>query len=99
MRHAKANAPDCGSRDDSVVVWGAGQPRREFLYSDAAARVFLVSLPDQKYESLVTSHESPPVWKVVGYEGDITWDSSKPDGTPRKLLHVSKLAALGWNPA
>ncbi len=105
--------------DKEVVVWGTGTPRREFLYSDdaAGAAVFLVSLPDQKYESLVTSHESPPlinigcsqdqtireladtVRKVVGYEGDIAWDSSKPDGTPRKLLDVSKLAALGWKPS
>jgi GDP-L-fucose synthase len=73
-------------------------------------------LPDQKYESLVTSHESPPlinigcgqdqtiseladtVRQVVGYKGDVTWDSNKPDGMPRKLLDVSRLAEFGWKP-
>ncbi|MFQ5756443.1 MAG: GDP-L-fucose synthase family protein [Acidiferrobacterales bacterium] len=107
------------SRDDSVVVWGTGKPRREFLYSDDAADgcVFLMNLPDEQFASLLTPHSSPPlinigcgqdqtiseladtVRKVVGYEGDITWDSSKPDGTPRKLLDVTRLGTLGWKPS
>ncbi len=115
------------SPDDKVVVWGTGAPRREFLYSDdmADACIFLMSLPDHQYQSLVipfntplrgTSHQSPPlmnigcgedytireladcVREVVGFRGEITWDSGKPDGTPRKLLDISRLAALGWSP-
>jgi len=107
----------------SVLLWGTGQPRREFLYSaDAAdACVFLMNLPDQAFglvlspeSSVQGDYPSPPlinigcgqdqtikeladtVRKVVGYEGDVTWDSSKPDGTPRKLLDVSRLSLLGW---
>ena len=114
------------SRDgEAVVLWGTGQPRREFLYSDDAADacVFLMNLPDPAFGSVLSpessvqgDYSSPPlinigcgqdqtikelaeaVRKVVGYEGDVTWDSSKPDGTPRKLLDVSKLTALGWKP-
>ena len=106
------------SRDgDAVVLWGTGQPRREFLYSDDAADacVFLMNLPDQAFDSVLSSessvqgdYSSPPlinigcgqdrtirelaeaVRKVVGYEGDVTWDNSKPDGTPRKLLDVTR---------
>lgn len=106
------------SPDDKVVVWGTGTPRREMLYSDdmADACVFLMSLPDHQYQSLVTSRQSPPlmnigcgedytirelayrVREVVGFRGEMAWDSSKPDGTPRKLLDISRLAALGWSP-
>ena len=105
------------SRDDSVVVWGTGSPRREFLYSDDAADacIFLMNLPEEQFASLLTPHSSPPlinigcgqdqtirelaeaVRKVVGYEGDVSWDRSKPDGTPRKLLDVSRLNSLGWS--
>ena len=99
-----------------VVLWGTGAPRREFLYSDdmADAGVFLMNLPDDQYQSLITSHDSPPlinigcgedlsikelaeiVAKVVGFQGSLRFDTSKPDGTPRKLLDVSRLRALGW---
>jgi GDP-L-fucose synthase len=107
-----------------VVVWGTGSPRREFLYSDdmADACVFLMSLPDAEYVTLLGSDESvtgrfqPPLVNVgigedltiaelarlvaetTGYGGEIVFDVSKPDGTPRKLLSVSRLAALGWVP-
>lgn len=102
--------------DKDVVIWGTGSPRREFLYSDdlADACVFLMNLPNQEYQSLITSHQLPPlinigcgqdlpirdlvgiVKDVVGYEGQFQWDTSKPDGTPQKLLDVSRLNALGW---
>ena len=105
-----------------VTVWGSGTPRREFLYSDdmADACVFLMGLPDDRFDPLLGSDESisgrfePPlvnigfggdltiaelaaqVQRVVGYEGEIVYDRSKPDGTPRKLMDVSRLAAAGW---
>jgi GDP-L-fucose synthase len=105
-----------------VSVWGSGNPRREFLYSEdmADACVFLMNLPDPAYASLLGSDESvsgrfePPlinlgvgsdvsigelahcVREVVGFAGGIGFDASMPDGTPRKLMDVSKLTAIGW---
>ncbi|MBK6637734.1 MAG: GDP-L-fucose synthase [Rhodocyclaceae bacterium] len=106
----------------SVSVWGTGEPRREFLYSDdmADACVHLISLPDATYAGLLGSDESatgefmPPVVnigvgndltiralaelvrEVVGFPGRLDFDSTKPDGTPRKLMDVSRLTRLGW---
>lgn len=106
----------------SVTVWGTGTPKREFLYSDdmADACVFLMNLPDDRYQALLGSDESvtgrfePPlvnigvgedvtiaelatlVKQVVGYQGTIMYDSSKPDGTPRKLMDVGLLNSAGW---
>jgi GDP-L-fucose synthase len=91
-----------------VILWGTGTPRREFLHVDdlAAALVFLMDHCD--YEDIgeivnvgtgedVTIKElAEMVQAAVGFEGDITWDTSKPDGTPRKLLDVSRLHDLGW---
>jgi GDP-L-fucose synthase len=108
--------------EPSVVVWGSGTPRREFLYSDdmADACLFLMNLPDERFDALLGSDESasgrfePPlvnigvgedltiaelagrIARVVGYPGDIVYDRSRPDGTPRKLMDVSRLAAAGW---
>jgi GDP-L-fucose synthase len=108
--------------DASVSVWGSGQPRREFLYSDdmADACVHLMKLPDAPFTALLGSDEvvsgrfEPPlvnigvgddvtiaelaalVAQVVGYAGRIEYDASKPDGTPRKLMDVSRLAQAGW---
>jgi GDP-L-fucose synthase len=88
-----------------LVVWGTGTPRREFLYVDdlAHACVFLMasgyegSLLNIGTGSDVTIAElAELVASVVGYEGRIVFDASKPDGTPRKLLDVSRLNALGW---
>ncbi len=92
---------------DEVVVWGTGSPLREFLFVDdlADAAVFLM----QNYHSSeiinvgsgtdVSIRELAELLKsVVGFEGKLTFDESKPDGTPRKLLDVSKLNALGWRP-
>jgi GDP-L-fucose synthase len=103
----------------TVPVWGSGTPRREFLYSDdmAAACLFLMSLPDAQFASLLGSTDGtfdPPlvnigvgedlpirelaqtVSQVVGFEGEIVFDSSKPDGTMRKLMDVCRLHGLGW---
>jgi len=90
-----------------VVVWGTGSPLREFLHVDdlADAVVFMM----EKYSGLehlnvgsgkeVTIKELAELMKeVVGFEGDLVWDSTKPDGTPRKLMDSSKLANLGWTP-
>jgi GDP-L-fucose synthase len=103
--------------DKEGVVWGAGTPRREFLYSDdmADACLHLMNLPDEKF-SLFFSQHVPPlinigcgedltirelaelVKEVVGFAGTLTFDSSKPDGTPRKLLDTSYLRQFGWTP-
>ncbi len=88
-----------------VVLWGTGAPRREFLHVDdlAAACVFLMNNYNEseimnigwgKDQSILELAEL--ISKVVGYKGDIKWDNSKPDGTPQKLLDVSRLTRLGW---
>lgn len=90
---------------DTVSCWGTGTPMREFLYVDdlADACLFLmenytgnetVNLGSGKELSIRELAEK--IASVVGYKGKIVWDASKPDGTPRKLLDVSKLASLGW---
>lgn len=88
-----------------VVVWGTGTPRREFLHVDdlASAAVFLMNNYDEDgfvnvgTGTDVTIRElAETVKQVTGYRGAITFDETKPDGTPRKLLDVSRLAALGW---
>ncbi|MGC2162913.1 MAG: GDP-L-fucose synthase [Silvibacterium sp.] len=98
-----------------ITVWGSGAPRREFLHSDDLARacVFLMNLPDAKFDSLLRDDEPPllnvgtgedltirelaeMICRVVGFEGALEFDRSKPDGTPRKLLDVSRIHALGW---
>lgn len=89
-----------------VEAWGTGSPRREFLYADdcAAACVFLM----QNYsgndfvnigtgEDITIRELTEMVALTVGYKGEIAWDHTKPDGTPRKLLDVSRLHALGWH--
>jgi len=90
-----------------VEVWGTGKPRREFLYVDdlADACVFLM----QKYDEdrwinvgwgtdATIAELAHTICRVVGFEGTLRFDSSKPDGTPRKLLDTTRLRALGWSP-
>jgi len=91
--------------DSSLPVWGTGSPKREFLYADDLADA-CVYLMEQGYDGPlvnigcghdVTIRElAETVVKVVGFEGDLSFDASKPDGTPRKLMDVSRLNALGW---
>ncbi|MFJ4849741.1 MULTISPECIES: GDP-L-fucose synthase family protein [unclassified Streptomyces] len=90
-----------------VVLWGSGTPRREFLHVDdlAAACALLLSAYDGDEPvnigcgaDLTIRELADTVREVVGYEGDIVWDTGKPDGTPRKLLDVSRLTGLGWKP-
>ncbi len=94
-----------GARE--LVVWGSGNPRREFLHVDdlAAACVFLL----QNYDSpeiinvgagadISIRELAELICEIVGFEGQLSWDATKPDGTPRKLLDISKIKSLGWSP-
>ena len=91
----------------SVTLWGSGSPLREFLHVDDLARACLCLL--ERYDDsapinvgvgadLTIRELAERVADVVGYVGRLEWDASKPDGTPRKLLDVSRLQALGWRP-
>ena len=93
--------------EKKLVVWGTGKPRREFLHADdlAAAGLWLL----EKYDSPeiinigcgedVTIRElAELICDVVGFDGELVWDETKPDGTPRKLLDVTRIQALGWQP-
>jgi GDP-L-fucose synthase len=90
-----------------VNLWGSGTPMREFLHVDdlAQAVVFAVEqvLPEYLYNvgtgsDVTIKGLAETIQHIVGHEGDINWDSTKPDGTPRKLMDSSKLIALGWAP-
>lgn len=96
------------SRASRVVCWGTGSPRREFLHSDDLARALLFLMENYDEEQLInvgfgsdiTIRElAALVSSVVGFEGEIVWDTSKPDGTPRKLMDSSRIFGLGWKPA
>lgn len=98
-------AKTSGARE--LVVWGTGQPRREFLHVDdlAAACLFLLASYDSPEivnvgwgEDITIRELAELICEVVGFKGALAWDSSKPDGTPRKLLDVTKLRGLGWKP-
>ena len=89
-----------------VLCWGSGTPRREFLHVDdlAQACIHLMECHDESGwvnvgtgEDLSIQELANTVARIVGYEGKILWDTSQPDGTPRKLLDVSKMNKLGWN--
>ena len=91
--------------DREMIVWGSGKPRREFLHVDDLADACLFLL--EKYDSpeiinvgcgedISIRELAELICEIVGFKGDLAWDASKPDGTPRKLLDVSRLHALGW---
>ncbi|MBI5773713.1 MAG: GDP-L-fucose synthase [Verrucomicrobia bacterium] len=91
----------------SVTCWGSGSPERDFLYSDdlAEACVFLLEHYDGEpfinigYGRGLTIRElAETARRIVGFPGDIIWDTSKPDGTPKKLMDSSRIFALGWRP-
>jgi GDP-L-fucose synthase len=95
------------SNAPTVTCWGSGSPKREFLYVDdlADACVFLMEnysgedFINVGYGSDVTIRElAETIQRIVGFSGKIVWDTSKPDGTPRKLMDSSRLLALGWKP-
>ena len=92
----------------TVTCWGTGQPLREFLFGDDLARACLFLMENYSdeqfinigYGSDVTIRQlAEMVKRVVGFAGQIVWDTSKPDGTPRKLMDSSRLFALGWKPS
>jgi len=98
-------AKTAGARE--LLVWGSGKPRREFLHVDdcAAACVFLLENYDSPEiinvgcgEDISIRELAELICDVVGFKGELAWDASKPDGTPRKLLDVTKLRGLGWRP-
>ncbi len=91
----------------SISLWGSGNPRREFMHVDDLAEAILLLI--QKYDSdepinvgigqdLTIFELANLIKKIVKYEGKINWDITKPDGTPRKLLDISKLKNLGFQP-
>lgn len=91
----------------SVTLWGTGAPQREFLHVDDLAAACLVLLDtydgDEHInigygEDLTVEELAQLIADVVGYSGPLAWDSTKPDGTPRKLLDVTRMKALGWGP-
>lgn len=92
---------------DSVVIWGSGKPLREFLFADdlASAALFLMKHYNEKEfvnigfgEDISIHNLALLIQDVVGYEGNLVFDDSKPDGTPRKLMDSQKLFNLGWRP-
>ena len=90
-----------------VHLWGSGKPRREFLHVDDLASAVLMAL--DRYDDdqilnvgtgidLTINELAEKVAQIAGFSGELIWDSSKPDGTPRKLLDVSRVMAMGWKP-
>jgi GDP-L-fucose synthase len=90
-----------------LIVWGSGRPRREFLHVDDLASACLLLL--DKYDSpeiinvgcgedISIRELAELICDVVGFNGELAWDTTKPDGTPRKLLDVTRIRALGWQP-
>ena len=104
------------NNDEKVIVWGSGNPKREFLYVDdmASASVHVMNLDKPTYdqnthqmcshinvgmgEDLSIAELAETLKKVIGFSGNIEFDSSKPDGSPRKLMNSSRLNSLGWSP-
>lgn len=89
----------------TVTVWGSGTPRREFLHADDLAAACLTLLENYDDASPINvgvgadvtiADLAETIASIVGWDGKIVWDSSKPDGTPRKLLSIDRLSALGW---
>jgi GDP-L-fucose synthase len=93
------------NKSPQVLVWGTGSPLREFLHADdlAQACLFLINnYSDRQFVNIGSGKEitikdlALLIKKIVGFEGELIFDDTKPDGTPRKLMSVEKLHALGW---
>ena len=91
----------------SVTLWGTGSPMREFLHADDLGRACVYLLENYNDEvainvgfgeDIAIKQLAEVIRGIVGFQGTIVWDSTKPDGTPRKLLDVSRITALGWKP-
>lgn len=95
------------NKNSAVLLWGSGTPMREFLHVDDMAKSVLFaienSLPDHLYnvgtgKDITIRNLAEIVQNVVDHNGSINWDTTKPDGTPRKLLNTSRLNSIGWKP-
>ena len=95
------------NKSDSVLLWGSGTPLREFLHVDDLAQAVILNLSLESSNSIYNVGSSEEIsiknlaikiQKIIGYKGEIIWDQSKPDGTPRKLLNSSFISQLGWKP-
>ena len=95
-------------KESKLIVWGSGKPRREFLHVDDVALACVLLL--EKYDSpeiinvgcgedISIRELAELICELVGFDGELAWDTTKPDGTPRKLLDITKLRALGWKPS
>lgn len=89
----------------SVTLWGTGQPRREFLYTDDLAEACAYLLDHYSSEEIINVGRGEDysikdlaelMRDITGFKGDLLWDTTKPDGNPQRLLDISKLSALGW---
>jgi GDP-L-fucose synthase len=92
---------------ESVSIWGTGNPRREFLHSDDLADAVLFLMENYNDSEIVNvgcgedqtiKVLAETISEVVGYSGSLVFDSSRPDGTPQKMLDISKIRVLGWRP-
>lgn len=92
---------------DEVKLWGSGTPLREFLHVDDLARAVILALENNLNESLYNvgvgrdlsiKRLAELIQTIIGHKGQIVWDANKPDGTPRKLLDISKISLEGWEP-
>ena len=99
------SAKESGIQD--VAMWGTGSPRREFLHVDDLAKACLYMVKNYDGDiplnvgcgdDITIKELAETIARIVGFGGKISWDPSKPDGTPRKLLDISRLRALGWSP-
>ena len=104
FHEAKMKESESG-KSEPVELWGSGSPKREFLHVDDLAEAVIFTLNNKLNESLYNvgsgidleiKELARLIQKIVGHNGEIEWDSSKPDGTPRKLMDVSKLKNEGW---
>src|SRR3990167_4037133 len=95
------------NKDPNVTLWGSGTPKREFLYADDMADACLFIMNQEGFKEMVNigsgseisiREVSELIRETVGYKGNLTFDTSKPDGMPRKLLDTQKLTQLGWKP-
>jgi GDP-L-fucose synthase len=91
----------------SVTCWGSGAPYREFLYADDLAKACIFLMQHYSEEQIINvgygsdvsiRRLAEMIRSIIGYKGDIVWDTTKPDGTPRKLMDSSRLFAMGWKP-
>lgn len=94
-------------KDPYVILWGSGSPKREFLHSDDLGRACLFLLENYNDdiainigtgEDISIRDLAELIKETIGFQGIVTWDATKPDGTPRKLLDISRIKALGWTP-